>query len=104
MSTSAVATSIHAVSPALRPGTESGTSALHRGHGAVVGLARADANGLLESDDEDFAVAHLTRPRPVTDGLDGRLDEGVRHGDLEADLLRELHLDRRAPVGLDPIE
>src|SRR6185312_1823511 len=36
--------------------------------------------------------------------IDRRVDELVGDGDLEAHLLRQTHLDRRAAVGLDTVE
>src|SRR6476659_4636809 len=88
-------------SPA-RPGRR--RSCAHRRHGAVIGLARAYAHGALERDDEDLAVAHFAGARALAEGLDRRLDEVIRDGDLEAHLVREPHLDGGAPVRLDAVE
>src|SRR3954452_13987359 len=107
MITSAVATSIHAVSPestfacamrvviVLRP---------HGCHGAVVDLAGAYSNGPHERHHEDLAVAHLARATALADRVDGRLHEVLRHGDLDTNLVREAHLHGRAAVGLDALE
>src|SRR5581483_2748170 len=85
-----------------RPG--SAGSLAHRRHSLDVGLGRADPHRPLERYDEDLPVADLTRPGPLTEGVDRRLDEGVRDRDLEPDLLREAHLHGCAAVGLDPVE
>src|SRR3954469_4925272 len=106
MITSAVAVSIQAVSPvstfacAIRV-PMSGT---HRRHGAVVDLAGADPDRAHERDDEDLAVANLAGADALADRLDGRLHEVLRHGDLDADLVRKAHLHGRAAVGLDALE
>jgi hypothetical protein len=39
--------------------------------------------------------------RPPQNGAHRRLDEVVRHADIEAHLLGQLHLHRRAAIGLD---
>ncbi len=70
----------------------------------VVGLAGADADDPLQRHHEDLAVADLVGARPVAERVDRRLDELVRDGDLEADLLGESHLHGRPAVGLDPVE
>src|SRR3954469_526048 len=106
MITSAVAVSIQAVSPvstfacAIRV-PMSGT---HRRHGAVVDLAGADPDRAHERDDEDLAVANLAGAPALADRMDGRLHEVLRHGDLDADLVREAHLHGRAAIGLDALE
>src|SRR6185295_5003828 len=97
ISTSAVATSIQAVSPVFTPGIAAiviPRSPVDRGHGCLVALAGADPYRVLEGNDEDLAVADFAGP----------LDEVVGDGDLEAHLLREAHLHRRPAVGLDPLE
>ena len=73
-----------------------------RGDGAVVGLTGADPHHALQREHEDLAVADVAGPPAITERLERRLDEVVGDRDLEADLLRETHLDRRAAVGLDP--
>ena len=69
-----------------------------------IGLARADADHLLERNDEDLAVADLPGLRALAEGVDGGLDERLRDRDLEADLLGQPHLHGRAAVGLDPVQ
>src|SRR6185295_9276600 len=104
ISTSAVATSIQAVSPVFTPGIAAiviPRSPVDRGHGCLVALAGADPYRVLEGNDEDLAVADFAGPRPLAERVDGRLDEVVGDGDLEAHLLREAHLHRRPAVGLD---
>src|SRR4051795_7428852 len=106
MITSAVAMSIHAVSPlsifacAIRVLM----SRAHRGHGAVVDLAGAYADRAHERHHEDLAVAHLARTPALADRVDGRLHEVLRHGDLHAHLVGEAHLHGGAAVGLDALE
>src|SRR4051812_32896323 len=106
MITSAVAMSIHAVSPlsifacAIRVLM----SCAHRGHGAVIDLACAYPDGAHEWHHEDLAVAHLSRAAALADRVDGRLHEVLRHGDLHAHLVGKAHLHGRAAVGLDPLE
>src|SRR3954449_11373929 len=106
MITSAVAMSIHAVSPlsifacAIRVLM----SRAHRGHGAVVDLARAYAHRAHERHHEDLAVARLAGAAALADRVDGRLHEVLRHGDLDADLVRKPHLHGGAAVGLDALE
>src|SRR3954470_12256907 len=107
MITSAVATSIHAVSPestfacamraviVLRP---------HGCHGAVVDLAGAYSNSPHEWHDEDLAVADLAGAAALAYRVDGRLHEVLGHGDLDTDLVREAHLHGGAAVGLDTLE
>src|SRR3954453_19357284 len=107
MITSAVATSIHAVSP------ESTFACAMRGvivprphgcHGAVVDLAGGYSNGPHERYDEDLAVADLAGAAALADRVDGRLHDVLGHGDLDSDLVREAHLHGRAGVGLDALE
>src|SRR5688500_7823616 len=99
--TSAVAASIQAVSPVF---TSAGMSGPHRRHGAVIGLAGADAHHAVERDDEDLAVADLPGPRTLAEGVDRRLDERVGDRDLEADLVRQAHLHGSPAIGLDAVE
>ena len=68
--------------------------------GPLVDLARADPDDLLDGKDEDLSVSDLSGPGCRRDGRDRRLDEVVRDADLEPHLLGELHLHRRAAVGL----
>ena len=78
--------------------------AAHRRDGAVVALAGADPDRAFEIDDEDLAVADLAGLGALAERLERRLDELVRDGDLEADLLGETHLHARAAIRLDAIE
>ena len=77
---------------------------VHRGDRAHVGVAGADADRVLQRQDEDLAVADLAGAGALAKGVDGRLDELVGDGDLQPDLVGEPHLDGRAAVGLDPLE
>src|SRR5206468_3906884 len=63
----------------------------------------SDAVDLLDGEDEDLSVSHGSGLRGGEDRLDRRLDEVVGDANLEADFLRELHLDGRAAVGLDAL-
>src|SRR5688572_21288528 len=71
-----------------------------RRNGRLVLLLRADAVHILDRDDEDLPVSDFARAGGVEDRADGDLDERVRHADLEAHLLVQLHLHRGAAVGL----
>src|SRR3712207_7295672 len=51
-----------------------------------------------------FRSADLARAAALAERLDRRLDEVVGDRDLEAHLLRELHLHPRPAVGLDALE
>src|ERR1700679_2221572 len=64
----------------------------------VVGLAGADAHDLLESGDEDLAVAHLAGFRFGGDRLDHGLRHRRFHRDLDLDLGQEAHGVFRAAV------
>ena len=46
-------------------------------------LARADAHGFFEIDDEHFAVADLSGSRDVRDRLDDLLGDGIVHRKLD---------------------
>src|SRR5687768_8263958 len=70
----------------------------------MVGFTRADANGTLEREDEDLAVADLAGAAALAERLERRIDEVVGHRDLEPDLVGESHLHGGAAVGLDPVE
>jgi hypothetical protein len=62
-------------------------------------LASADADGVVERQDEDLAVADLPRiaaARRVNDRLDRRLDERLVDGDLQLDLGQQPDLELRA--------
>src|SRR5262249_15028959 len=66
-------------------------------------LAGANADAVFQRQDEDLAVADLTRlrgPRRLHDRLDGRLDERVVDGDLQLQLRQQANLDLRAAVNL----
>src|ERR1043166_7775371 len=56
-----------------------------------VGLAGADAHGVVESHDEDLAVADLAGLGRRRDRLDGLLDHRGVHCDLDLDLGQEAH-------------
>src|SRR4051812_12076267 len=107
MITSAVAVSIHAVSPVSTFACAMSAvirSRPHRRDGAMIDLARADPDGSHQRNDEDLAVADLARAGALAERLDGGLDEVLAHGDLAADLVGEPHLHGRATVGLDALE
>src|SRR5690606_17904494 len=55
----------------------------------------------VERQHEDLAVADVARARRQADRLHRGLDERVRHGNLEARLLLQRHLDSGAAVVLD---
>src|SRR6188472_128217 len=76
----------------------------HRGDRLDVGLPGPDANGALQRDDEDLAVADLAGARAGAERVDGGLHERIGDGDLEADLLREPDLHGGAAVRLDTVE
>jgi hypothetical protein len=71
---------------------------------AVVDLAGADPYRLVERDNEDLPVADLAGATALAERLDRRLDEVIGDRDLEANLLRERHLDCRPAIGLDALE
>src|SRR5687767_4591253 len=57
-------------------------------------LAGADADAILQGEDEDLAVANTplrAGAGGLHDGVDGRLDEVLVDRDLELHLLQELH-------------
>src|SRR6266545_7121661 len=58
-------------------------------------FARADADHLVERQDEDLPVADLpllAGPAALQDGVDGRLDELLVDGDLQLHLADQVHL------------
>src|SRR5262245_37144411 len=58
-------------------------------------LAGADADHLVERQDEDLSVADLpllAGPAALQDGVDGRLDELLVDGDLQLHLADQVHL------------
>src|SRR5580692_11931007 len=56
-----------------------------------VGLAGADADGLVDRGDKNLAVADLPGLGGAADGFDDPLDLVGRHRDLDADLRQEVH-------------
>src|SRR5262245_28142956 len=64
------------------------------------GLARADADAVIEIEDEDLSVADLTCARRARDRFDRGFDVLVVHGDLEFRLLEEAAGFLVAPVDL----
>src|SRR5690606_7865888 len=120
-STSAVAVSIHAVSPLSRSSTAANAGAaiaaqtpapsahlfnvlivilLPRSERLVAGLARADSARGLEIGNEDLAVADRARRSRADDRLDRLLDERVRHGRLDLGFRHEVHRVFRSSVQL----
>src|SRR3982750_1365244 len=79
------------VSP-VRSGAASAASERRR-----VGLAGADAERRLHVQHEDLAVADLVGAGGLGDGLAHRIDQLVRHDDLDLDLRQEAHLVLGAP-------
>src|SRR6266542_5326776 len=69
-----------------------------RRHRRLILLGGADAVDLLDRQNEDLAVSDRARARRTQDRVDCGLHEVVRDADLEAHLLRELHLYGRSPV------
>src|SRR5438105_2559006 len=78
-----------------------------RGHdnsrpdGFATSFAGADANAIVERQDEDFAVADLAGlggAGGVDDGLDGRLDERFVDGNFQLELGQEANLELGAAV------
>src|ERR1700754_2729336 len=59
--------------------------------GRGIGLAGADANRVVEVDDEDLAVADLSGFRGGGDGVDGLVDLLGGDGDFDLDLGQEAH-------------
>ena len=55
-------------------------------HGAVAFFLRPDANGFVDGQNEDFAIADFARLGRLDDGGGGGGDGGVRHDDLNLDL------------------
>src|SRR6185312_4756076 len=55
------------------------------------GLARANADGLLDRKHEDLAVADLVRSRGLQQGLNRALDEPIVDHDLDLDLGQKAH-------------
>src|SRR5205814_6573482 len=55
------------------------------------GLAGADADGLLDRQDENLAVADLAGAGGLADRVEGALDEGVLDHHLDLDLGQEAH-------------
>src|SRR3954452_21104146 len=62
-----------------------------KSEGRGIGLAGADANRMVEVDDEDFAVADLAGFGGSGDGVDGFLDLLGGDGDFDLDLGQEAH-------------
>src|SRR5262249_28076318 len=58
---------------------------------AVVGLAGAHADGVLDRRDEDLAVADLPRAGGANDGLDGLVHAPRRGHDLDLHFRQETH-------------
>src|SRR6476659_5354140 len=67
----------------------------------LVLFTRPDTKDLLDRHHEDLAVADLARARALQHGSHGRLDEVVRDANLEAHLVGQFHLHRRAAIGFD---
>src|SRR5262249_57151799 len=63
-------------------------------------LSRSEAEGLLDRQHEDLAIADLTRASRVLDRLGDDRRPLVRHQDLDLHLGQELHHVLRAPVEL----
>src|ERR1700758_5111344 len=62
-----------------------------KSEGRGIGLAGADANRMVEVDDEDLAVADLSGFRGRGDGIDGLVDLIRGDSDLDLDLGQETH-------------
>src|SRR6266702_905340 len=62
-----------------------------KSEGRGIGLAGADANRMVEVDDEDLAVADLSGFRGRRDGIDGLVDLIRGDSDLDLDLGQETH-------------
>src|SRR6202041_476380 len=62
-----------------------------KSEGRGIGLAGADANRMVEVDDEDLAVADLPGFRGRGDGFDGLVDLVRGDSDLDLDLGQETH-------------
>src|SRR5262245_61128392 len=79
-----------------------------KSNGAVVGFARADADGVFDRRDEDFAIPDLARAGGAYDGLDGLVHGAFRHHHLDFDLGQETNrvfrpaVDFRVPL-LPPV-
>src|SRR5262245_11636889 len=79
-----------------------------RSDGAVVGFAGADAHGVLDWRDEDFAIADLAGAGGAHDGLNGLVHGAFRHHHLDLDFGQETHrvfgaaVDFRVPL-LPPV-
>jgi hypothetical protein len=56
----------------------------------VVALSGPDTHRVVERHHEDLAVADIAGAGRLADRLDGRFHEGLRAGELDADLLVEL--------------
>src|SRR5713101_8189235 len=56
-----------------------------------VGLARANAHGVVDAEDEDLAVPDVPCLGSRRDGLDGLVDQLARHRHLDLDLGQESH-------------
>src|SRR3954454_8649515 len=59
--------------------------------GIHIAFAGADADGLLEGADEDFAVADLARAGGSGDRFDRAVDEIARHREFDLQLWQEAH-------------
>ena len=59
--------------------------------GRVVGLTRADAQGVLDRGDENLAVADLAGLGGFDDGIDRLADEHVGDDDFDLDFGQEAH-------------
>src|SRR5579872_7387840 len=70
----------------------------HRRYGLLILLAGTDAVDLFHRQHEDLAVADRAGSRGLEDGVDRRLDEMIRHADLQPHLFRQTHLHGRAAV------
>src|SRR6266567_5861539 len=62
-----------------------------KSEGRGIGLAGADADRMVEVDDEDLAVADLSGFCSRGDGVDGLVDLVRGNGDLDLDLGQEAH-------------
>src|SRR5262245_46218795 len=74
-----------------------------RSDGDAAAFAGADADRVLERQDEDLAVADaagLPGPGRMDDRLDGRLDKRVVDGDLELQLRQQADLDLLPAIDL----
>src|SRR2546428_4023011 len=76
----------------------------HRRHRSAIELAGSNAIDVLHWQNENLAVPDIASARAIDDRVHGRFDEVIGHADVEAHLVGQLHLHRRAAISLHALD